>query len=928
MTVMVLYPAYAFCVEPPRYNIEARIDTKDKTITATQKVVFTNPGSQSLNEIYFHIYPNREYTQKEKMFLRRFAGHFKIDPFPSGEFQTGSLDLQSVKNFAGALDFEIEGKDKTLLKVLLAQPLAPGETVELTLVYQVDIPHSYGRFGWNENVFALTRWYPILAAYANGGWEQNPFYVFHRPFSSDASYYSVSLIVPRDQVVIHTGELKEDRPHADGSKQLLIETPLPVREFTLAMSPDYRIKEKIWNDVTIKSFYLPGAETYAEAALESAAGLMDYYSKLFGEYPYSEFSIAPVYLGYGGEQMSNMIFIDTRVYYLPELLGRYFDFLIAHETGHQWFYNLVGMDEFQEMWLEEGIHSYFLLEYLEAKYGPEAKVIEWPQTVDWLLPSFSFRAARDTRYKFLARTGLDRAVVRKLSSVREPSSIFSLTYGKGSGVTAMLRELIGTEAFERIFARIFREFRFRNLTINDFIRIAEEESGQELEWFFQQWLYDSEICDYAVSRVDRNAIHLEKRGEITMPVDIVVRFKDGEEKTFRWDGQAAQTAITVEESKRIERVVIDPDQDILDIDRTNNQWPREIFVKPVPLYFGIYEIPVFLPDDSYNLVFGPEIINSGLGVKASVQKPYEHLFYGATGYQFDEQLHKSRVGYIMQNLFRSQTNLGFELENTTDLDGGEEDLVSGKVFLRRELWPAAYNLTEVNDHVTLYLIRNRSLGGNVTLEGLEDERNISYLEKDEAIVGTALFFDRATPGFDPHEGYRLSTLVENSGHFLGATQHFYRAAMDLSVYRPVTAKSKLAFRLKYGWGFPDDKNLYELGGIDGLRGFDRKTVRGSNSALGSVEYRFPLVENINWHFLDNWIGLDAVSAVVFFDAGQSWFDDISGSDLKRDAGIGLRFTVNVGSFLERLLVRIDAAQAINDDDEDDPRFWFGVGHAF
>ena len=66
-------------------------------------------------------------------------------------------------------------------------------------------------------------------------------------------------------------------------------------------------------------------------ALEIARDVMKFYSQRFGPYPYGEFSIAPVHLGYGGEQMSNMIFIDTRVFELPKILDRYFDFLISHE---------------------------------------------------------------------------------------------------------------------------------------------------------------------------------------------------------------------------------------------------------------------------------------------------------------------------------------------------------------------------------------------------------------------------------------------------------------------------------------------------------------------------------------------------------------------------------------------------------------------
>ncbi len=143
----------------------------------------------------------------------------------------------------------------------------------------------------------------------------------------------------------------------------------------------------------------------------------------------------------------------------------------------------------------------------------------------------------------------------------------------------------------------------------------------------------------------------------------------------------------------------------------------------------------------------------------------------------------------------------------------------------------------------------------------------------------------------------------------------------------MTPQSKLAYRFKYGWGFPDDKNLYELGGFDGLRGFDRKSVRGSNALLGSVEYRFPLVRKLDWSMLDHVIGLDSIGGVVFFDTGESWYDDFADGKFKKDAGFGLRFTLSIGSFLEKIVVRADVAQPI-DAPKEDTHFWFGLNHAF
>ena len=924
-----LFLSNASASTAPFYKIQASVDSSKKTVVCRQTTAFTNNSADDLDSLYFHIYPHRAFTQKEKDFMLRYTAYFKVNFFPEG-FAVPEMDIQAVSQGTDALNFSIEGEDQTILKVPLKNTLHPGDSVEIKIDFALKIPHSYGRLGWHNNILALSRWYPILSVYGRDGWDNHPFYVFHRPFFSEASLYSVTLTVPQNQVVIHSGQLVREENTTAGTKTLFIESKLPIREFSLAMSPDYKIYEEKWQDVQIKSFYLSGEEKSGQRALGFVRDLMRFYTRLFGPYPYETFSLAPVYLGYGGEQMSNLAFIDTRVYELPGFLNRYFDFLIAHETGHQWFYNRVGIDEFTQMWLEEGVHSYFIEKYLEEKYGPDGEVIDFPawlQKYKGFLPNLTFKRTRDVRYKTLARIGLDHAVVSKLSSFSEPSSIFSLTYGKGARIVGVLEGMLGEEAFDRVFKRIFKEYDFKNLTVEDFEKICEEESQMDLSSFFQNWLYTDGYFDAAVTKVKGNKVTLKQKGKIAMPVEVEVKFKDGQKVSSTWDGKGKQTQIQFKEGSAIKEVQLDHNEKLLDLDQTNNQWPRKIYFKAVPIYFPLYDIPVFLPEDSYNVVAGPEIANGGLGVKASLQKPFDQILYAGTDYEFGESIHHSRLGWQLNNLFRSPTALGFEVANQTDLDDGDEDLVSGKIYLRKELRPVSDSLFDINDHISLYLIRNQGLNKTLLLGGTEDADNISYLKRSEAIIGTALHLDRSETYPDPRRGFKLDTLLENSGHFFGATQYFYRAAVDTSFYAPVRAKDTLALRLKYGGGYPDDKNLFQLGGIEGLRGFDRKDVRGSSALLGSLEYRFPLREKLHIKFFDNIFSLESVGGAVFFDAGQSWYSSFGESALKKDAGLGLRFTMNLGSMLENMIVRADAAKAINEP-EDDIHFWFGVGQAF
>jgi len=924
VVILIFYCSLCFA-EAPRYKMDVILDATNHTIRADQTVVFTNNTQDILNEVFFHIYPHRNYTPEEIGFIYRYAGYFKINPYPEG-FEKGDMKIESVAIGKQPLDYSIEGEDETILRVKLLTPLNPGASVEIKIAFIVDIPHCFGRFGWHQDIITLNRWYPILSVIDEEGWHNYPFYLYHQPYFSEASFYRVKLALPKDEVVAHTGSLLREDDNGDGTKTLFIETRLPVRDFSLGISRRFKVYSEEGDGVKINSFYLPEDEIRAKEACIFARDLMKFFGEIFGKYPYEEFNIVPSYLGYGGHESSSLIFIDTRAYKLPGFLIRYFDFLVSHETGHQWFYNMVGSNEYKETFLDEGINSYWLLNYIENKYGYNAKVMILPESVRWLIPNFSFRDSRIARYNFLVRNGYDRPLLGKLSSFKEPSSIFALAYGKGSMVISMLKSLMGEETFLRAMRRYVESFKFKNAKLTDFIRICEEESKRKLGWFFDQWLKTDKQCDYAVSVVEGRSILLERKGQIQMPLEVLVEMDDGEERVFTWEGKEAAKIIDFD--KDIKRVRIDPKDALLDIDKTNNIWPRLLHIKPVPLYFFAYEIPIFLKQDAYNVVFGPDIdVFDSLGVKATLQKPDDNILYIKSGYDFNGETIKSTLGYQIRHLGNSHLALGFELFNW-ESNHREEDVSGGKIYLRRELWPAPYGLGEINDHVTLYMVRNRKFEGLSTLSGAEDIEHLYYRKKDETIFGIEGTLARCGPYPDPIFGWKFIPTQEFGVHALGGKESFWRSTIEFDTYRLVFPGQKVASRFKFGWGEAHDKRLFQLGGDEGLRGYGRKTVEGARMFLASLEYRITVLDNLGLYGLDNIIHLDTIQIVPFFDVGKAWFASFNDSSFKKNVGLGFRVYLDVVGFLERLGIRLDIAKAIDDSQEKDTRLWLGINHAF
>ncbi|HSV43758.1 MAG TPA: hypothetical protein VLJ10_04305, partial [Candidatus Bathyarchaeia archaeon] len=164
-----------------RYIIQADVDVEQKIISGHQTVEITNRGEVPIDTVYFHLYPNRYYSSKETSELFRYGGYFKIDAYPNG-FTQGLFQISYVKCDGQELSFEIQGSDRTLLKVTLPNKIPPGQRFFLDMEFETALPHAFGRFGWHERIIKAAYWYPILAAQTSAGWDTNEFYPFHRPF--------------------------------------------------------------------------------------------------------------------------------------------------------------------------------------------------------------------------------------------------------------------------------------------------------------------------------------------------------------------------------------------------------------------------------------------------------------------------------------------------------------------------------------------------------------------------------------------------------------------------------------------------------------------------------------------------------------------------------------------------------------------------
>ncbi len=438
-----------------KYSLTAVLYPQNFTLDVSLDFHYTNDKRVSFTKLYFHFYPNSAY-------FRDYGGR---------------LVKISVSSRGKPLNFKFKNYDGSVLEVDLARKLEYLESVELHIEYQVVIPKMRGRYGYCNGVFAFGNWYPILAVYDKRGWNLYPYVAYGESFYSEVASYDVTILVPKSYVVAATGELVE-KYISDDYAIYHWKVDL-ARDFAWTASESYVVKNATLDlngrEVKVSAYVLEvDFEDYEDEILTFASKALKIYSNLFGEYSYSYFRLCQVFGDFAGMEYPALVMISDNALSSREFL----EVVIAHETAHQWWYNVVGNDQASEPWLDEALAEYSQILYFEYAYGPESFREIYKKYV--LEPYYS---------NFLERFSPPISSIWNFSEERE---YVVMVYLRGAATLHMLRFLIGDDNFFYGLRVYYSRFYFKTAKIEDLISVFEEISGLELDWFFEQWLEKSE----------------------------------------------------------------------------------------------------------------------------------------------------------------------------------------------------------------------------------------------------------------------------------------------------------------------------------------------------------------------------------------------------------------------------------------------------
>ena len=300
-----------------RYTLELRYDARAYSLAGSERISFANTGPDTLRSVW----------------LRAWANAFGSCAAPRAQ----------VKVTAGGT-LGAQRRGCTALEVRLAEPLPPGERTEIGLDIRVTVPSRADRFGRIGQIASFGNGIPILAVADRGGWHLPPYTDRGESFYSLSSSWKATVQAPASVKIASTGV----ETAADGDRHTL-EAPR-ARDFTLVIGP-MTVGTLDVSGVRLRRFVKPGTpQRQIRAALRTARAALLAYERRFGPYGAKELDIVegPAEVANGGVAME-----------YPELvLSPVWPFALVHEIAHQWWFGMVGNDEWSEPWLDEAMAEY------------------------------------------------------------------------------------------------------------------------------------------------------------------------------------------------------------------------------------------------------------------------------------------------------------------------------------------------------------------------------------------------------------------------------------------------------------------------------------------------------------------------------------------------------------------------------------------
>ena len=541
-----------------KYVMNVDMDVNSNQFTGKQQLEYTNNSPDKLDRLFYHLYFNA-FQPNSSMDVRSMElGKLVINGRPDWDSRVkdrisklnndeiGYQKIKSIKMNGVSQPFKYH---ETILEVNLTKPILPNSKVVLLLEFEAQVPLQVRRSGRDNPGtgvrYSMSQWYPKLCEYDRDGWHPNQYVA--REFYGVWGDFDVTINIDKNYKLGGTGVLVNaneigwgyDKAGSDlkptaKEKRTWKFVGNNIHDFVWAADPDYKhIVRTIPNGPTVHVIYNDKLNDDTDdnawtKVADVAVKVLPFIEKRFGKYPYPQYSF--IHGGDGGMEYPMATLVSS-----PSLGTA------IHEWMHSWYQMILGTNESLYAWMDEGFTSYAenlvtefnsgfpdLANYEDAlKKNPGNKDLKY--MVENVLPKQHSGAY--SSYFSLVQSGLEEPLTTHADHFNTNAGYSPAAYSKGEVFMEQLGYIVGATARDKILLEYYRQWKFKHPNANDFIKLAEDASGIQLDWYQMYFVNTTKTIDYGIDSLwEENGIskiRLKRTGYMPMPIDLQLTLKDG-----------------------------------------------------------------------------------------------------------------------------------------------------------------------------------------------------------------------------------------------------------------------------------------------------------------------------------------------------------------------------------------------------------------
>lgn len=913
-----------------KYEIDAELDTTQRRISGSMNIIYKNNSPDKLTRIYFQV-PANAYHDEGNTAVREMSrftgGNVEFDETKYFPVKIESVQFLSIGE---ETKFPLQAYDfsDTILDLTLPFPLQPGDVLKLGMSFFQDLKQK------NEEEISsnFMMWFPRLAVYDESGWHAEPFHFMMEPGDvySEFADFDVKLSVPGNFIVTASGELisgdpgwqdvevdtslseeqyeswadsthrvLEQQAEKGGARKIVFQAK-NLHDFVWSASPEYvtyRYNHEFPVHIFLKSDVFPDWDE----TISNLDQALNHLKSHFGDYPFSHLSIVRNWRR--NLALPYLAFVDD------------FDaFELAFGLTNIYVPGLVSVDGYSNAWLVKGLQMYMGKSIQEKMYGKRGyDHDEAQEDMSWLerqypLPSMDgiFR----TLTQLYSESGQNEPISKKINEYYDPLGFGANVYLKAEIFYEMLKYVVGDSSFQASLLSLVSRHAFTHINEKDLQAVFEETSGEELDWFFNQWLKATPTVDYKKGKISKKKkgdkwvteVEVERQGDGIMPIDIEIELADGSKAVQRWDGKAESATVIFETEEKPGNVAVDPEDRIMDSNRLNNT-ARRLELRPdLPLLKFIH-----MPNDAFLVLWRPKVgynkfdgMRIGARARTSFRAFYHNLnlsfMYGLNSNELDGLLSYSHP--IKNNLMNRTNFLVRKNEGRFEADAHFSFNFSKGVMAQnnhRNI-KVGFNYSDLlNDNYTFRKFKNDV--ATLRLDEWDDVKILLGFVEGETRLGGKIWstglnlrFESALPGGDKQFS-KLAGKMESHIKWIGLN---FTARGNLATsfgadelplqdqFRAEGASARERF----------SNDILKTG--DDIFAFSRRFVEGGGYLRGYAGQPLPAEKyaTVNFEITPTRATVAALRPFLFYDAGRIW--PIGGDDnfVRTGAGFGITFLAN------------------------------------